>query len=306
MPSGDNHLVVNLIMIELFGTILFLAILTICLYIKRYFVRKSLGGLKALITNGDTKLSQELAERLSSKHNCHVILVKGKTTSGLQNQPDSIPPQTAGISVLHCDILDNEDLERLSQIVQDTFNGIDIVIDNATKGIFNAVNKDDCRAFIDGTSEKLRTTINMLMHFIPKLKYSKCGHFVTIQPIISNQKPLLSSYREIKELINLLSDNQQSTFALDIFNQQKIRLTTVLWNCDDTTTIPVAYNGHNSNNNNQADIEQISERILDGIRADRSVVHINKSGNLIGPIRNFFQKKKSNSNDDCNGHSKVR
>lgn len=50
MPSGDSHLVVNLIMIELFGTIFFLAVVTICLYIKRYFVRKSLGGLKALVS----------------------------------------------------------------------------------------------------------------------------------------------------------------------------------------------------------------------------------------------------------------
>lgn len=143
------------------------------------------------------------------------------------------------------------------------------------------------------------------MHFIPKLKYSKCGHFVTIQPITSNRKPLLSSYREIKELINLLSDNQQSTFALDLFNKQKIRLTTVLWNCDDTTINPVTCNGHN-NNNNQTDIKQISEYILDGIRADRSVVHINKSINLIGSIRNYFQKKKQHLNVDCNGHNKVR
>ena len=99
---------------------------------------------------------------MSSKHNCHVILVKGKTNNDLENtQSESIQPQSAGISVLHCDILDNADLERLSQTVQDTFNGIDIVIDNATKSVFEAINKDDCRAFIDGTSAQLRTTINV-------------------------------------------------------------------------------------------------------------------------------------------------
>lgn len=72
-----------------------------------------------------------------------------------------MPPNAAGISVLHCDILDNDDLERLSQTVQNSFNGIDIVVDNATKGIFNTAKTDDCRAFIDCTSEKLRTTINV-------------------------------------------------------------------------------------------------------------------------------------------------
>lgn len=201
MPSGDNHLVVNLIMIELMGTIFFLAIVTICIYIKRYFVRKSLAGFKALvsyrifrfhldfhfifllfffifliwfslvcfiekITNGDTNLSQELAEQLSSKHNCHVILVKGREAQNDVVQTDFISSKSAGISVLHCDILNNDDLEKLSQTLQSTFDGIDIVIDNATKGVFSTAKSDDCRAFVDVTSEKLRTTINVSgIHF---------------------------------------------------------------------------------------------------------------------------------------------
>lgn len=142
----------------------------------------------------------------------------------------------------------------------------------------------------------------MLMHFVPKLKYSKCGHFITIQPITSNKKPLLSSYREIKELINLLTDNQ-SSYSYDLFNKQKIRLTTVLWNCDDfASDNPANLNGNN--NNNQPEIKTISERIVDGIRADTAVVHINKSVHRIGSIRNYFQKKNA-TNANCNGHIKV-
>lgn len=145
----------------------------------------------------------------------------------------------------------------------------------------------------------------MLMHFIPKMKYSKCGHFITIQPIITNRKPLLSSYGEIKSLINLLTDNQ-STFALDLFNRQKIHLTTVMWNCDESNISSLDCNGHNNNNSNPA-IKHISERILDGIRANRSVVHINKANkiNLISSIRSYFQKEQT-SNVNCNGHNKVR
>lgn len=263
--------------------------------------------------------------------------MKGKYANGIKSKTELISPNERGISILHCDILDNEELETLSQNVQETFKGVDIIIDNATNGIFTQSNKDDCRTFVDGTSEKLRTTINvrenfpsvklyssvfrikfnlitifffflstfqMLMHFIPKMKYSKCGHFVTVQPVTSNQKPLLSSYREIKELINLLTDNQQSTFALDLFNKQKIRLTTVVWNSNDTSIPSVTCNGLN-NNFNQADIKEISERILDGIRADRSVVHVNKSLNLIRSIGNYFQKKKT-PNANCNGHNEIR
>lgn len=144
----------------------------------------------------------------------------------------------------------------------------------------------------------------MLMHFIPKIKYSKCGHFVTIQPIISNKKPLLSSYGEIKSLINLLSDNQ-STFGLDLFNrQQKIHLTTVMWSCDSrnvNTLSDTNCNGNNNNNNNDhLEIKEISNRIIDGIKANRSVVNINQSFKLRYSFRNYFQRKKTNiSNIKC-------
>lgn len=136
------------------------------------------------------------------------------------------------------------------------------------------------------------------------MKYSKRGHFVSIQPIISNKKPLLSSYREIKKLINLLTDSK-SLFAVDIFNRNKIHLTTIMWNCDDSNISSIDSNGHN-NNHVHPEIQHISERIVDGIRANRSVVHINKSFHLISSIRNYFLKKKNTSNANCNGHSKVR
>lgn len=98
---------------------------------------------------------------LSSKHNCHVILVKQRNANGVITKTNLRSSNAPGISVHHCDILDNDDLENLSQQVQETFNGIDIVIDNAAKGAFNPPNADDCRRFVDNTAEKLRTTINV-------------------------------------------------------------------------------------------------------------------------------------------------
>lgn len=110
-----------------------------------------------------------MAEQLSKKHNCHVVLVKengvcnGVTaaTAAGPSPTNSISSKSPGISILHCDISNNDDLERLSQTVDNSFDGIDIVIDNTIKGVFSAIDSDDCRAFIDVTSEKLRTTINV-------------------------------------------------------------------------------------------------------------------------------------------------
>lgn len=174
MLFNDNHLLINLIMIEILGTIFFLGVITICIYLRRYFVRKSLAGCTALvrcenicflnfifkqsftpiqITNGDSSIAQELATQLTSRHNCRVVLLKQATgKTALNANPN-------GVSVFNCNILDNADLEQISQQVSDLFDGIDIVIDNGITE--DMIPSQDCREFVETTGERLRATINV-------------------------------------------------------------------------------------------------------------------------------------------------
>lgn len=96
--------------------------------------------------------------QLTSKYNCNVVLIKGKRTG---NQKLSLNPN--GISTCHCDILENDELEELSQHIHETLGGIDIVIDN---GVIEqqSIKNEDCRTFVDSTGEKLRSTINVSWH----------------------------------------------------------------------------------------------------------------------------------------------
>lgn len=88
--------------------------------------------------------------------------MKKRNANGVTTtKPNLSSPKSPGTSVHHCNILDNDDLEILSQEVQQSFDGIDIVIDNTTEGVFEPPNTDDCRRFVDATAEKLRTTINV-------------------------------------------------------------------------------------------------------------------------------------------------
>lgn len=88
--------------------------------------------------------------------------MKKRNANGVKTtKPNLSSPKSPGISVHHCNILDNDDLESLSEEVQQSFDGVDIVIDNTTKGVFDPPNTDDCRRFVDATAEKLRTTINV-------------------------------------------------------------------------------------------------------------------------------------------------
>lgn len=88
--------------------------------------------------------------------------MKKRNTNGVTTTKLNLSsPKSPGTSVHHCNILDNDDLDSLSQEVQQSFDGIDIVIDNTTEGVFEPPNTDDCRRFVDATAEKLRTTINV-------------------------------------------------------------------------------------------------------------------------------------------------
>lgn len=121
------------------------------------------------------------------------------------------------------------------------------------------------------------------------MKDSPCGHFVTIQSMKPDKGPVLSSYREIKELINHLTD-EQPIFALEMFSRQKIRLTTVFWEQQTDSSS----NGYSDNNgaNITHNISMNVERIVDGIRANRNAVHINaKIAKNLNFISKYFSRK---------------
>lgn len=97
------------------------------------------------------------------------------------------------------------------------------------------------------------------------------GHFVTVQATNTNKSSILSSYDEMKVLINHLTDQPRSTFSLELFKQRTICLSTVIWTGD--------VNAAQADNNNDdrmrfADARQLAEQIVDGICANRSVIRI--------------------------------
>lgn len=85
-------------------------------------------------------------------------------------------------------------------------------------------------------------------------------------------------------------------FAFELFNRQKIRLTTVLWNSVGDARQQQQQQSitrHNNNDPDRAtDINKLTQRIVDGIRADRSVIHINKQTTFIENMCKYFQKEK--------------
>lgn len=119
------------------------------------------------------------------------------------------------------------------------------------------------------------------------MKYSTNGHVVTINSVKYNNSPSISAQCEMNELINHLSGDQQSAFLSNLFGSGKIRLTTVLWKQESFTN---QFSDSSQYDKRMCSIKNVSESILDSIRADRTVLYINQDKSLMHNIFKIFRK----------------
>lgn len=180
MSSGvESPSLSTMVMIEAVGTVLFLALAGFIAYLHRVFTKKPLNGQRVLvrrlfrmrrsrksqtnlllissqITNGESVLSQALAEELSSTHECSVILIR-KTGARNENVGKVAPRVTS----FECDVLSSEDLSKLSREIDQTFREVDLLIDNGFPSGVEAPQPDDGQEFVSSVGNRLRATINV-------------------------------------------------------------------------------------------------------------------------------------------------
>lgn len=149
--------------------------LLICLPNKTIFF------LSLQITNGDSDLSKELSHQLTTIHNCRVILVRiernnnnndvdnrninsnknfNQTESNCLNDID-LSHELTTASVINCNLLDNNQLERCAQMTHNLYGEIDVLIENKIDADDDANKTNDCVQFINSTSDSIRSTINV-------------------------------------------------------------------------------------------------------------------------------------------------
>lgn len=121
--------------------------------------------------------------------------------------------------------------------------------------------------------------LQLLMFFVPKMRYSLNGHVVSIQSSSNTgaSKPLLDS-SEIQRVVQLLAstDTQTYTNEIDVSTGAPVHIqrSTVL--CDQFP-----------NSKNLADV---TEQIIAGIQHERSLIKIENSKSLIQFVCSFFFK----------------
>jgi len=266
-------------MIEVLGTGLFLLLLGACVIICRKFVKKPLKECTVLITNGDSDLSYELSTQLARVHNCHVVLITNGRTSTPNRTNGNGRPINSLISMHQCNVLDNAELAKLAQMMDDNFGGVDLVIQN--NSLITTSPSNDCAHFIDSTSNGILETINLLMHFIPKMKYSSRGHFVSIQSNGKGVTPYLETNAEINTLLRHLTVD----FPISDLPDSKPKISSVIFKqqqCD---------NSQLSDDELMLNQREIVESIINGIEYQQAVIRVSDRRSLIGYICKMFKAK---------------
>lgn len=117
----------------------------------------------------------------------------------------------------------------------------------------------------------------LLMFFVPKMKYSLGGHVVSIQSASNGSpRPLIDTRGEIQRAVQLLARNDVEASMQSV----DVQLTTVL--CDQQIG--------RQNVNSKGNPMSVADQIITGIQRDRSLIQIKESTSLIGTIFNFFPK----------------
>jgi len=266
------------LMFELIATLAFTIFVIGYVILGRHLHRKCIKGSTVLITNGNSKLSQEIARQMIQNHQCKVILVfepNGQLPS--KNDCKSFSFER----IYHCNFLDHNQVKKLRDEILQNDGTIDIIIENgrlpnSSNAPFSIFSFSPDR-FIEETSNKIIITLNLLIHFIPTLKHStRRGHFVTIQSEASGARPFLETSAEIKELMrNLNADDD---------NNMKPRMPNEL--CLST----VVYNDSKSDNKLFKKLElnlcEIAGAIIRGIQSEKQVLVVSERRSLI----NYFLK----------------
>lgn len=170
--STDCKFATVWLQLELVAAIIFLAFISIGLIIGKHFTKKSLNGSIVLvkeniilfnetiinyyliiqITNGTTKLSQEISKQMSERYKCRCILLF---------------PYNSKINILdavktyQCNLLDNADIRKVMKEIRKDFgcDTIDILIENGkTEELAQQLH---CKEFIQLTSQNIMSTINV-------------------------------------------------------------------------------------------------------------------------------------------------
>jgi uncharacterized oxidoreductase len=129
-----------------------------------------------LITGGSSGIGLALAKKFLENDN--TVIVTGRDLSKLEAVQKDFPE----IQIFQSDVTDDTDVRMLAVDIQEKFDGLDVLINNA--GIMNLVDagndKNDLQKQMQEIEINYNSPIRLLHYFLPQLKKSKSAVLVNV------------------------------------------------------------------------------------------------------------------------------
>lgn len=131
---------------------------------------------KVLITGGSSGIGLALAKKFMDNNN--TVIITGRNLSKLENVQKEFP----NIHIFQSDVSDDAEVRILADDIQEKFDGIDILINNA--GVMNLADagneSNDLQKQMQEIDINYNSPIRLLHYFLPLLKKSKNAVLVNV------------------------------------------------------------------------------------------------------------------------------
>lgn len=140
-----------------------------------------------LITGASSGIGRSAALEFA-KRNAHTVILVARTHESLSKVKDEIKERyhKTQTAVFVCDVSDKYSVKDMAERVLESFDRIDVLVNNAGFAYFNSVNKQS----IEDIEEQMKTNyfgmIYCTKYFIPLMLSRKSGHIVNVASLAAS------------------------------------------------------------------------------------------------------------------------
>ncbi len=166
---------------------------------------------KVVIVTGASAGIGLATARLIAKQGVKVVLA-ARSPEKLQELSKELPNSLA----ISTDMRDPESVERMLARTQDHFGHIDVLINNAGRGLYATLEKIEVASYRDIWALNVEGPLIAMQKVIPLMRARGGGSIVNISSMVSkNYIPRLSAYASTKYALNALSLTARAELAPD-------------------------------------------------------------------------------------------
>lgn len=157
----------------------------------------NLAGKKILITGASSGIGRKTALALAQSG--ATLLLVARNQEALTDVQEQIAAQGGQAHVYPADLSKKEEIERISQMIESRFGGVDLLINNAGFGVFNPVAKGKVEDWEKMMTVNYLAAVHLIRAFLPAMLAKGEGHIINVASIAGKLgSPYFSGYNASK------------------------------------------------------------------------------------------------------------